>query len=98
MSYQPLTGEKCFCRKGIERDNCSACEGIGMKIDFKKIREMPTVDNVLKLDDNELIKFVNSEKAKDFFSIIKWKEGYVYSRSSFTYCQTTLRQVLKKNN
>lgn len=37
--YQPKTGNKCFCRKGIERDNCPSCEGTGLQIDFKKIRE-----------------------------------------------------------
>jgi hypothetical protein len=36
--YQPKTGEKCYCRKGTQRDNCITCEGTGMRIDFKKIR------------------------------------------------------------
>lgn len=36
--YQPKTGEKCSCKRGIERDNCPECEGTGEKIDFKKIR------------------------------------------------------------
>lgn len=38
IPYQPKTGEKCSCRRGIERDNCSACEGTGWKIDFRAIR------------------------------------------------------------
>ncbi len=38
MSYQPKTGDKCGCRRGIERDNCPACEGTGWRIDFAKIR------------------------------------------------------------
>ena len=37
--YQPKTGVKCSCKKGIERDNCSNCEGTGQVIDFKAIRE-----------------------------------------------------------
>jgi len=36
--YQPKTGQKCSCKKGIQRDNCPACEGTGMMIDFKKLR------------------------------------------------------------
>jgi hypothetical protein len=36
--YQPKTGERCGCRRGIERDNCAACEGTGQRIDFKAIR------------------------------------------------------------
>lgn len=37
--YQPKTGAKCTCKKGIERDNCATCEGTGFVIDFKKIRQ-----------------------------------------------------------
>jgi hypothetical protein len=36
--YQPKTGEKCHCKKGIQRDNCPDCEGTGWRIDFKAIR------------------------------------------------------------
>jgi hypothetical protein len=39
MVYQPKTGAKCSCKKGIQRDNCSNCEGTGMVIDFRRIRE-----------------------------------------------------------
>ncbi len=39
MSYQPKTGEPCNCRKGVQRDNCPECEGTGMRIDFRAIRE-----------------------------------------------------------
>jgi hypothetical protein len=28
----------CSCRRGIERDNCTMCEGTGTKIDFAAIR------------------------------------------------------------
>lgn len=38
MSYQPKTGAKCSCKCGVQRDNCSSCEGTGWVIDFKKIR------------------------------------------------------------
>lgn len=37
--YQPKTGERCSCRRGIERDNCPQCEGTGWIIDFRAIRE-----------------------------------------------------------
>lgn len=36
--YQPKTGAKCSCKRGIERDNCPNCEGTGMVIDFAAIR------------------------------------------------------------
>lgn len=39
--YQPKTGAKCTCRKGIQRDNCPACEGTGYIIDFRAIRNAP---------------------------------------------------------
>lgn len=38
-AYQPTTGEKCHCKRGQERDNCPDCEGTGMKIDFRQIRQ-----------------------------------------------------------
>lgn len=38
MSYQPKTGARCTCKRGIQRDNCSACEGTGWAIDFEAIR------------------------------------------------------------
>lgn len=37
MVYSPKTGAACSCRRGIERDNCAACEGSGRQIDFKAI-------------------------------------------------------------
>ena len=37
--FQPKTGERCNCRRGVQRDNCPECEGTGMRIDFKAIRE-----------------------------------------------------------
>jgi len=36
--YQPKTGEKCSCKRGVERDNCPDCEGTDQRIDFKAIR------------------------------------------------------------
>ena len=42
MSYQPKTGERCTCKRGIQRDNCPACEGTGWLINFRAIRERPT--------------------------------------------------------
>lgn len=37
--YQPKTEQPCGCKKGMQRDNCSACEGTGLRIDFAKIRQ-----------------------------------------------------------
>jgi hypothetical protein len=39
--YQPKTGAKCGCRRGVERDNCPNCEGTGQVIDFAAIRNAP---------------------------------------------------------
>ena len=36
-AYQPKTGAKCACRRGVARDNCPACEGTGWAIDFAAI-------------------------------------------------------------
>ena len=36
--YQPKTGQACCCKRGVERDNCPACEGTGWRIDFAAIR------------------------------------------------------------
>jgi hypothetical protein len=36
--YQPKTGNKCHCKRGIQRDNCPNCEGTGMQINFAAIR------------------------------------------------------------
>lgn len=38
IEYQPKTGAACGCRRGVQRDNCSICEGTGHCIDFAKIR------------------------------------------------------------
>lgn len=39
--YQPKTGGKCGCKRGVQRDNCAMCEGTGLQIDFAKIRNAP---------------------------------------------------------
>lgn len=36
--YQPKTGARCACKRGVQRDNCSTCEGTGMVVDFAAIR------------------------------------------------------------
>lgn len=36
--YQPKTGAACSCRPGVQRDNCSRCEGAGQVINFVAIR------------------------------------------------------------
>lgn len=43
--YQPKTGNRCFCRRGIQRDNCPECEGTGMQINFKLIRQRAPMEN-----------------------------------------------------
>ncbi len=35
--YQPKTGARCSCKRGVQRDNCSICEGTGLVIDFALI-------------------------------------------------------------
>ena len=37
--YQPTTGQPCGCKRGVQRDNCPACEGTGQQIDFARIRK-----------------------------------------------------------
>jgi hypothetical protein len=37
--YQPKTGQKCSCKRGVQRDNCPNCEGTGWVVDFRAIRE-----------------------------------------------------------
>jgi len=49
--YQPKTGAKCGCRRGIERDNFPTCEGTGHVIDFRAIRNrLPLVPVFVNLD------------------------------------------------
>jgi hypothetical protein len=38
-AYQPKTGQRCGCKRGVWRDNCPNCEGTGWVIDFRRIRE-----------------------------------------------------------
>jgi hypothetical protein len=35
--YQPKTGAKCGCKRGVQRDNCPNCEGTGFVVDFRAI-------------------------------------------------------------
>lgn len=53
-AYQPRKGVKCSCRRGIERDNCPACEGTGWAIDFAAVRNAPKVKRyaVVAVSDN----------------------------------------------
>lgn len=44
--YQPKTGAKCSCKKGVQRDNCATCEGTGLVIDFNAIRNKQTLKNI----------------------------------------------------
>ncbi len=36
----PKTGAVCGCKKGIQRDNCSNCEGTGWVINFRLINQI----------------------------------------------------------
>jgi len=49
--YQPKTGAKCSCKRGVQRDNCQDCEGTGLVIDFAAIRSRtPLVPVFVNLD------------------------------------------------
>ena len=37
-------GAACSCRRGVQRDNCAACEGTGMVIDFNAIHDRRAFD------------------------------------------------------
>lgn len=39
-AYQPKTGVRCSCKRGVWRDNCPNCEGTGWVIDFAAIRAL----------------------------------------------------------
>jgi len=62
--YQPKTGAKCSCRPGVQRDNCPSCEGTGMVVDFRTIRQAKPLIRVLlnrdprgyalKIDDEDM--------------------------------------------
>ena len=36
----PKTGNRCGCKKGIQRDNCPNCEGTGWVINFRLIHQI----------------------------------------------------------
>lgn len=59
-AYQPKTGAPCTCRKGLDRDNCPACEGTGQQIDFAAIRarkfDEKTEAAIAKFDREEAIR------------------------------------------
>ena len=49
--YQPRTGAKCSCKRGVQRDNCPTCEGTGLVVDFRTIRSRsPLVPVFINLD------------------------------------------------
>lgn len=67
-AYQPKTGAKCHCKRGVERDNCPDCEGTGQRIDFKKIREATPKTQPAKEEDHR-----SENQAKAQFDSIKTK-------------------------
>jgi len=58
--YQPKTGAKCGCRRGVQRDNCPNCEGTGRVIDFHAIRK-PLVPIFLNRDPRGYALKIRSE-------------------------------------
>lgn len=60
--YQPKTGAKCGCRRGVERDNCANCEGTGHVVDFRAIRNRkPLVPVFVNLDPRGYALKINDE-------------------------------------
>lgn len=60
--YQPKTGAKCGCRRGIQRDNCPNCEGTGQVVDFRAIRKrQPLVPVFLNKDARGYALKINDE-------------------------------------
>ncbi len=55
--YQPKTGAKCSCKRGVMRDNCSSCEGTGWVINFRKIRAMTNLNGY-----NNIVKAMGREQ------------------------------------
>ena len=52
--YQPKTGQRCSCKRGVQRDNCPSCEGTGWRIDFRAIRDKKTADRIDGYDRDDL--------------------------------------------
>ncbi len=65
VEYQPKTGAKCGCKRGVQRDNCPACEGTGFCIDFARIRRRPkTVAVFLNRDPRGYALKINDEEVR----------------------------------
>ena len=81
MPYRPLTGAKCTCKRGIERDNCASCEGTGKSIDFAKIRAEraqkpePVVPARSALYDIEIISIRRLEGAGNLKAFVDIRVG-----------------------
>lgn len=58
-NYQPTTGQQCSCKRGIQRDNCSRCEGTGWVIDFAAIRERKTTSQLSDIEQEQKPSFIN---------------------------------------
>lgn len=76
--YQPKTGAKCGCRRGVERDNCPNCEGTGHVVDFHAIRNAPPVVPVFLNSDPRgyALKILSEYVAKHELSIHRDWGGY----------------------
>lgn len=48
--YQPKTGQACGCKRGLERDNCPACEGTGQRVDFAAILARNTLRRDIEIE------------------------------------------------
>jgi hypothetical protein len=78
--YQPKTGIKCNCRKGVQRDNCQNCEGTGFVIDFRAIREASKAREHAQFEQeyNELIKLYSLERVQ--ILLPSGLQGFIDSR------------------
>lgn len=48
--HAPKTGARCSCKRGVQRDNCPACEGTGFCIEFGLIMARRNAPNLADLD------------------------------------------------
>ena len=65
--YQPKTGAECFCKRGVQRDNCPTCEGTGWQIDFRAIRARRESDMDMRVAAGDL--WIASEPGGDRGSV-----------------------------